>query len=42
MDYKNTEIKLDTLATYFNEERISLIPVSSSAGKCGSFLCGKS
>lgn len=27
MDYKNTEIKLETLVTYFNEERINLNPV---------------
>jgi hypothetical protein len=27
MDYKNTETKLETLVTYFNEERINLNPV---------------
>lgn len=27
MDYKNTETKLDTLVSYFNEERINLTPV---------------
>jgi hypothetical protein len=27
MDYRNTEIKLDTLVSYFNEERVNLNPV---------------
>ncbi len=41
MDYKNTETKLDTLVSYFNDERINLVPISNGA-RYGHFPCVRS